>query len=875
MGAGRKTETFTLSEKKQQRLTINCSLTARNLRKSDLAGVIFGCKHSTHAECFSKKLFGLPAPHYSYVKNIEPGLPLFLFNYSDRKLHGIFEAASTGQLAINSSAWTAGGSEKTPYAAQVKIRIRVQCHPLLEDQFRPIIADNYYEPKLFWFELDQAQTNKLISMFSSSPITSASLSKKTEKMSAQFKALRPPNAKQECGAGETSAIKLGVSNMNLDSMGGSTLDPSIGRSYSSTVRNMNTSDAPATQSNVGWFTWKDPSSREERELYPCSINNEVASNRKQDGVYTNINCDSSYPCVLRCPQKKWSALFKEETCSGVTKEVEEFNLPASDSPDLFDGERESPCLPYYLDENSEVVKASLDLEESGKYGEVASLKPNCEVFQSSLVTEPSTSCLQNCETLPIAGEIQESEYFQLAAPEANLPFSGKVHNEWSSSRTSLGLKEEKHNLKVPQEENALELPGEDMLFKSDYNFSLFSFVSSEIVPTHNQLKDTEVQSTNLSFPEAALTSRINSSSIDSTVAKLLFEVEEMRLSQFKQAQKINSLEQNLVESRLEIQQLKDQCRMLETGFVARCVEADDLGEEEYQSVDDQPYPACDGSICLVGGFDGCSWLSALDIYSSSQDLMRTWTSMSFVHSYASAAKFNDEVYVLGGVDGNLWYDTVESYNPVSNQWTSHPPLKQRKGSFSVLSLKDSIFVFGGGNGVECFSEVEMFDPNTGRWIPIQSLLHKRFAPAAAEVNGILYVAGGYNGKDYLKSIERLDPREHSWEKLESMATKRACHSLVVLNEKLYAIGGFDGTRMVSTVEVFDPHAGSWMMEESMRNSRGYFGSVVIRDEIHVIGGLQGEGEVLDKVETYKVGHGWQVKNWKAMGKRCFFSAVLL
>lgn len=97
--------------------------------------------------------------------------------------------------------------------------------------------------------------------------------------------------------------------------------------------------------------------------------------------------------------------------------------------------------------------------------------------------------------------------------------------------------------------------------------------------------------------------------------------------------------------------------MLETGFVARCVEADDLGEEEYQSVDDQPYPACDGSICLVGGFDGCSWLSALDIYSSSQDLMRTWTSMSFVHSYASAAKFNDEVYVLGGVDGNLWYDT--------------------------------------------------------------------------------------------------------------------------------------------------------------------------------------------------------------------------
>lgn len=62
---------------------------------------------------------GIPAPHYTYVKNINPGLPLFLFNYSDRKLHGIYEAASNGRLNINPQAWTEDGSDSTPYPAQV------------------------------------------------------------------------------------------------------------------------------------------------------------------------------------------------------------------------------------------------------------------------------------------------------------------------------------------------------------------------------------------------------------------------------------------------------------------------------------------------------------------------------------------------------------------------------------------------------------------------------------------------------------------------------------------------------------------------------------------------------------------------------------
>ncbi|KAJ4885821.1 DCD (Development and Cell Death) domain protein [Raphanus sativus] len=170
MGAGRKKETYTLAP---DSLNSYVNWNARNLEKRDLCGVIFGCKFSTIKECYAKKLFGLPAAHMAYIKNIDPGLTLFLFNYSDRTLHGIFEAASEGELNIDPKAWSPNGTDPSPYPAQVKIRVRVRCEPLAEEKFSPVIANNYQDEKMFWFELDRDQTNKLLRMFSPSPFVRA------------------------------------------------------------------------------------------------------------------------------------------------------------------------------------------------------------------------------------------------------------------------------------------------------------------------------------------------------------------------------------------------------------------------------------------------------------------------------------------------------------------------------------------------------------------------------------------------------------------------------------------------------------------------------------------------------------------------------
>ncbi|XP_028075011.1 kelch-like protein 12 [Camellia sinensis] len=108
-----------------------------------------------------------------------------------------------------------------------------------------------------------------------------------------------------------------------------------------------------------------------------------------------------------------------------------------------------------------------------------------------------------------------------------------------------------------------------------------------------------------------------------------------------------------------------------------------------------------------------------------------------------------------------------------------------------------------------------------------------------------------------------------------MNTRRGCHSLTMLNEKLYALGGFNGSNMVSTIEIFDPRLGSWMMGEPMNDPRGYSGAVVIGEKIYVIGGVMDGSEILSTIECYKEGCGWELTNMKAVGKRCFFSAVVL
>lgn len=75
------------------------------------------------------------------------------------------------------------------------------CEPLLEEKFSTVISENYKDEKMFWFELDRGQTNKLLRLFSPSP----SLSVRTPSTSRDA---APPSRKP---IPASSLVKIGDS----------------------------------------------------------------------------------------------------------------------------------------------------------------------------------------------------------------------------------------------------------------------------------------------------------------------------------------------------------------------------------------------------------------------------------------------------------------------------------------------------------------------------------------------------------------------------------------------------------------------------------------------------------------------------------------
>ncbi|KAH1155394.1 hypothetical protein GLYMA_18G207500v4 [Glycine max] len=616
-------------------------------------------------ECLSKQLFGLPAHHFCYVKNIDPGLPLFLFNYTDRKLHGIFEAASSGRMFIDPYGWTTDGSERTQYPAQVQICVRLKCHPLPEDKFKEVIADNYYTHNRFYFELDHAQTSKLISLLSAGAIAS---------------------------------------------------------------------DNSAPQNTQKWITVSRP----------------LASNE-----------------TLR--EGETSKMLELETEHSTHSSTRSYWIENDFS---FDG--------YIRPLDTNEVEKEVNEDE-----------------QNSIFMKLKELTLDS-----------ESQDLSLANNANDTPGMNNTEEGYMEALDGLDEKEQTSNPPF------------------DYQYN---------------------------------------------IAQLVQEVKELTNFQKIQTERNCYLEQKLIEAEMEIQHLKDRCTLLESA----CNIPNHLAHVEKVAVKSTAELHLDpkDSLFLIGGFDGNSWLATMDLYCTSQNVIKSLKPMSSVRSYASVVWLNGEIYVFGGGNGYVWYDTVESYNPVHDNWTLCPSLNQKKGSLSGAALNDKIFAVGGGNGVDCFSDVEMLDLDIGRWIPTRSMLEKRFALSAVELNGAIYAIGGFDGNDYLRSAERFDPREHSWTKIPNMNVKRGCHSLVVLNEKLYALGGFDGDKMVPSIEVFDPRLGAWTMGEPMNHCRGYSAAVVVKESIYMIGGVKVGENIVDTVENYKEGQGWQETCTTAAVKRCFLSAI--
>ncbi|CAA7398213.1 unnamed protein product [Spirodela intermedia] len=703
----------------------NSSVPARNLSKPNLGGVIFGCKHHTISECLTNQLFGLPGAHISYVRKIEPGLPLFLFNYSDRKLHGIFEAASHGRMNIDPYGWTEDGKERSPYPAQVRFFIKTNCQPIGEDMFRPIISDNYYNTRHFYFELDHAQVRGLLSLFTRNQLKDNARSPFVTSKGKNVFAAMPTTRKGNEGFNET----------------------------------------------------RIPGEREDTAT-------EFGGGRKSAVVFRTEN---SYA----------SLILVESGGNGLSSLNNTSNSSSEDR-----------AQKQFISDQEEVV-----------YDMMKAHIPSTSGHGLSKEGEDST---------------------------VDLPV-----NEYGLNP------EERVLLKLKM--LALERNSSNQLSKSAADEGAPTFVSKVLAEDDKQI------------PEGP-----SSSSQDTT--ELVQMIKELK-------ERMTFLEKKQVESEKEVQGLRKvarECCRAAQGLAKHAKELESklgssmspAGESSKKSSVDFRLTS-EELVYIIGGFDGDSWLSALDSYSLSLDLMTSLRPMSSARSYASAAALDGRLYVFGGGDGSLWYNTAECYDPRRDEWGNFPPLVRGKGSLAGVTLNGKVFAIGGGNGVESFSDVEMIDPILGRWIKHQSMIQKRFALAAAELGGAIYSVGGFDGEAYLRSGERFDPREGFWARIPGMKTARGCHSMAVLDGKLHVVGGYDGSGLSSGVEVFDPRASSWYAGAVLNMARGYAAAAVVGGSLYAIGGVTVDNVVVDVVERYSERTGWAVTDRTAVGQRSFFSAIVM
>ncbi|XP_051143472.1 uncharacterized protein LOC127259897 [Andrographis paniculata] len=777
MGAGKNnSRALPNKQKSGGTRTLYTGANSRNLSKNELGGVIFGCKNYTYDECVENKIFGLPAPHISYVRNVTPGLALFLFNYSSRKLHGIFEAASHGQLNINPFAWiTNEGTETTPFPAQVRISFQRQCRPLYEEEFKPIIARNYYTDRLFCFELDKTQTTKLIQLFISSSVP-------------EPKPQQPKTVKMTNVAAAKKNNKFGILSSHETEDDTEELDPP----ESSGWPDLKQTAYSSASGNID-VKWEYPSSGHDTNWYlPEPLGLVIAKT------------DSSL-------QESWDELGKHERKDSLV-------AAHSSASGNIDVEWQYPSsgqdTNWLLPEPSGVVigKADSSLQES---------------WQDLEKHESKDPCVE------VHTQDSWSDYTNMPQSES-LPYLG----------VEAGVSIDTESELVKVDTDALNCNKEDVISDN----------TSEPMEKNEDLPKIDTIATS-SEVEADL----KSSTHESIIIKLMHEVEELKVTQLQQKQKIEFLEQAY----------KGLC----TGTIpTHASDHMDIKNSKSASL------PSDDNVFIVGGYDGCSWLPELSSYSPSLDHIIQLCPMTFTRTYNGIAQLNGELYVFGGTGTGThnkeWFDTVELYKPTYNQWFQRPSLNKPKGSLAGASLGEKIYAIGGGSGSECYSEVEVFDINNDRWIFTEPMLEKRFAPAATTINGAIYVAGGYDGRVYLRSVERFDPREKAWTAVASMNSKRGCHSLVTFNEKIYAMGGHNGTEMVSTTEVFDPRTGSWAMDEPMHFARGYFGSFVHGGKIYVLGGVM-DKVILNRVECYEEGLGWRNAGLAGAGRRCFFSAIVM
>jgi N-acetylneuraminic acid mutarotase len=233
----------------------------------------------------------------------------------------------------------------------------------------------------------------------------------------------------------------------------------------------------------------------------------------------------------------------------------------------------------------------------------------------------------------------------------------------------------------------------------------------------------------------------------------------------------------------------------------------------------------DGSVYVIGGWDGRSSQKSAEVYDGSAGQWRALPEMSAARNGCAAVCVEGDVYVMGGNEsGHSDLKSAECFDTSTGQWRALPEMSMARSGCAAVCVEGDVYVIGGNNGSSQLNSVERYDPSARQWWALPEMSVARFGCAAACVEGNVYVVGGHDGHCCLKTAECYDTSTGQWHALPQMSVARCGCTAVCVEGNVYVAGGYDGAIKHSNAECYDPVANEWRTVPSMNTSRWFGGA---------------------------------------------------
>ncbi|KAK9831297.1 hypothetical protein WJX74_010943 [Apatococcus lobatus] len=866
MGAGRKTQTV---EFNSNAAAFDFERSQRNLGL-DLGGVIFGCSVETFHECVEGLIFGLPRPHMCYVQNIRPGMPVFLFNYSERRMYGIYRAVTEGTYEINpqggriavptafykhfclsNPAWTSHtGGSRTRFPAQVQVEVYKACPALTEGVFKPILSNCYTSDSKLTFELKNSEAAAMCRAFDKA---AAAVTPKASRASAAAAPPVDPDGWQTVTTKKPS-VPSGPPRESAWASGAPSAAPSGFPTPAEAAKGITaipdpTPPPPEPPAKPAITAERTASGASSSSTAPGAAAAQKASG--PGGPMVAKPAARKPPAAAPASRDTGAAIPPPKDDREKEKEKERARAKAA-------AEAEKPAEPERSATSSSLQAArspSPGPSKPARSPSPAPAKPDYNFARAGLPEENGTAghgapSPAGPQATPDKADPYSFALAPLPDAEPNQGYAAtsepsQAYDGSHLPTASSGQQAESYHADPSYTANgqAPQYPGQDNHYQAQVPQSAAGPGTGpsgyEPSPTahagmngyHNTEAANSSPAANHSpdpgaVAEELLQVRLVLQNVDPDVAEVLTSHLARRLSeQGRLAGTIQSLQEDNQRLSGEVAELKVAmsylASSLQPGYQQHQLpqQLPDAGHQPsgaYPETSHAPQgPHTAGQVPDAGGLGG-----------------------------------DQELWLLGGNAGTHWMDSIDIFQPADGSWRAGPTMPSVRGYGEAAILGRQLFVAGGGDGTNWLSSVLRLSLDDGTWSEAGSMQYERGSHALVALpnEGVLWALGGGQPQSQLDKVEVYHPYQDQWFDGPHLPCPRFATAAAYLHGCIYMLGGFDGRQYLSSVIRCDPREGEWHPVADMIQKRGSHACTVWKDYILAAGGW--DGKFLPTVEVW-------------------------